>query len=79
MDIDFYIDTNGIASGFNLNFFNDLDIVENTRMQSELYNEAILNLKKTKRWQSGTIKGKKVFASTSARIFFRASKSKFAK
>ncbi len=70
MDIGFYIDKNGIPSGYFLNYFNDKDILSNKKLEDKLFKESVELLKKYNYWETGQIKGQKVVTENNARIYF---------
>lgn len=70
MDIGFYIDKSGLSSGFFLNFFMDADHQSNQKVKEELFNMAIAEIKKVKKWEPGEYAGEKVNTEFNVRVFF---------
>jgi hypothetical protein len=70
MDIGFYIDKFGLSSGFFLNFFMDADHQSNQKVKEELFNMAIAEIKKVKKWEPGVYAGEKVNTEFNVRVFF---------
>lgn len=70
MDIGFYIDKSGNASGYFLNFFMDADNKSNQKLEDELYKIAVDQLKEIKHWDAGIVKGQKVITENNVRVYF---------
>lgn len=70
MDIGFYIDKSGLSSGFFLNYFMDADHLSNQKVKEELFNVAITEIKKVKKWEPGEYAGEKVNTEFNVRVFF---------
>lgn len=70
MDIGFYIDKSGLSSGFFLNYFMDADHQSNQKVKEELFNMAIAEIKKVKKWEPGEYAGEKVNTEFNVRVFF---------
>jgi hypothetical protein len=70
MDIGFYIDKSGLSSGFFLNYFMDADYQSNQKVKEELFNMAIAEIKKVKKWEPGVYAGEKVNTEFNVRVFF---------
>lgn len=70
MDIGFYIDRSGNASGYFLDFFNDVGNVSNQKLQDDLYKLGISRLKKIKRWEPGLINGQRMITEHNVRVYF---------
>ncbi len=70
MDIGFYIDKLGLSSGFFINYFMDADHEANQKVKEELFNIAITEIKKVKKWEPGEYAGEKVNTEFNVRVFF---------
>jgi hypothetical protein len=70
MDIGFYIDKSGNASGYFLNYFMDADSKSNQKYKNELFNLGVEQLKEIKHWETGIVKGQKVNTENNVRVYF---------
>ena len=70
MDIGFYIDKSGLSSGYFLNYFMDADHQSNQKVKEKLFDIAITEIKKIKKWEPGEYAGEKVNTEFNVRVFF---------
>ena len=70
MDIGFYIDKSGNASGYFLNYFMDADNKSNQKYKEELFKIGVEQLKEIKHWETGKVKGQKVNTENNVRVYF---------
>jgi len=70
MDIGFYIDKEGNASGYFLNHFYDANNKSNQRFKDELFNIGVEQLKQIERWKSGIVNNQKVITKNNVRVYF---------
>ena len=70
MDIGFYIDKSGNASGYFLNYFMDADNKSNQKFKDELFKIGVEQLKAIKHWETGIVNGQKVNTENNVRIYF---------
>jgi len=70
MDIGFYIDKSGKASGFFLNYFMEAD-ESNHKFKDELFKIGVEQLKEIKYWEAGEVSGQKVNTENNIRVYFR--------
>lgn len=70
MDIGFYIDKSGNASGYFLNYFMDADSKSNQKFKDELFKVGVEQLKAIKHWETGIVSGQKVNTENNVRVYF---------
>jgi hypothetical protein len=70
MDIGFYIDKSGNASGYFLNYFMDADSKSNQKFKDELFKIGVEQLKAIKHWEPGIVSGQKVNTENNVRVYF---------
>lgn len=70
MDIGFYIDKSGNASGYFLNYFMDADNKSNQKFKDELFKIGVEQLKAIKHWETGIVKGQKINTENNVRVYF---------
>lgn len=70
MDIGFYIDKSGNASGYFLNYFMDADSKSNQKFEDELFKIGVEQLKAIKHWETGIVRGQKVITENNVRVYF---------
>ena len=70
MDIGFYIDKSGNASGYFLNYFMAADSTANYKFKDELFKIGVDELKMIKNWKTGIVAGQKVTTENNIRIYF---------
>lgn len=70
MDIGFYIDKEGFASGYFINSFHDADNKSNQKFKKVLFELGIEELKKIKVWETGEIGGQKVNTENNVRVYY---------
>ncbi len=70
MDISFYIDKEGIATGYFLENFNDQNEATNRKLKKQLLEVGIKFLKQNKYWEPGKINDQKVITEHNIRIQF---------
>ena len=70
MDIGFYIDKSGTASGYSLSYFRDADNKSNQTYKDELYMFAVEQLKEIKHWEIGIVIGQSVNTENNIRVYF---------
>jgi len=70
MDIGFYIDKSGKASGYFLNYFMDADNKSNRKFKDELFKIGVEQLKEIKYWETGEVGGQKVNTENNVRVYF---------
>ena len=68
MDIGFYIDKDGNASNYFLNYF--LDWKTNQEFKDELFNLAVEKIKTIQQWETGIVAGQKVNTKNNVRVHF---------
>ena len=70
MDIGFYIDKKGNASGYFLNYFAIRGNESNQKFKDELFDFGVERLKQIESWEPGIVKGQKVNTENNVRVFF---------
>ena len=70
MDIGFYIDKSGNASGYFLNYFMDANSKSNQKFKDELFKIGVEQLKAIKHWETGFVNGQKVNTENNVRVYF---------
>jgi len=70
MDIGFYIDKEGNASGYFLNNFAVRDNESNQKFKDELFDFGVERLKQIGRWKPGIVNDQKVNTKNNVRVFF---------
>lgn len=70
MDIGFYIDKSGNASGYFSNYFMDASNKWNQQFKEELFEIAVEQLKEIKHWETGIVNGQKVITENNVRAYF---------
>lgn len=70
MDIGFYIDKSGNASGYFLNNFMDADNKSNQKYKDELFKIGVEQLKEIKHWETGMVHEQKVNTENNVRVYF---------
>lgn len=70
MDIGFYIDKSGNASGYFLNYFMDAGNKSNRKFEYKLFKIGVEKLKEIKHWETGEVGGQKVNTKSNVRVYF---------
>ncbi|WP_133159421.1 hypothetical protein [Solitalea longa] len=70
IDIGFYINKNGDASGYFINYFYDGNNESNQKFKDELYKIGVEKLKTIKLWETGMVNGQKVNTQNNVRVGF---------
>lgn len=70
IDLNFFIDKNGIPSGYHLDYFNDNKNNSNEKFKNQLLKIAIEELEKYRNCESGKIKDKNVTTKNRVKVFF---------
>lgn len=70
MDIGFYIDKSGNASGYCLHFYMYANRKSNRKFKDELFKIAVAQLNEIKRWETGIVRGQKVITDYNVRVYF---------
>lgn len=70
MDIGFYINKEGITSGYFINYFHDADSKSNQKFKAQLFELGVEELKKIKIWETGEVGGQKVNTENNVRVYY---------
>jgi len=70
MDIGFYIDKEGNASGYSSDYYYVANNKSNKKYENELFKIGITKVKGIKKWEPGMVRGQKVKTKNNVRVYF---------